>query len=106
MSWLPHYAVGRPSDGARAACHDGRTRSAQGGFIPTNLTASSPVGCACKTKRGTAERWIKEGKQAVAVTQLCCHRLRANEVRWCLSMIAHNLGNLLRRLALPEEIGK
>jgi hypothetical protein len=32
-------------------------------------------------KRGTAEQWIKEGKQAVKMTRLSCHRFRANEVR-------------------------
>ena len=31
-------------------------------------------------KRGMAEQWIKEGKQAVAMTRLSCHRFRANEV--------------------------
>ena len=57
-------------------------------------------------KRGTAEQWIKEGKQAVAMTRLSCHRFRANEVRLWLSVIAYNLGNLWRRLALPARIGK
>jgi hypothetical protein len=27
-------------------------------------------------KRGTAEQWIKEGKQAAAMTRLSCHRFR------------------------------
>jgi hypothetical protein len=57
-------------------------------------------------KRGTAEQWIKEGKQAVAMTRLSCHRFRANEVRLWLSLIAYNLGNLWRRLAPPAPIGK
>ncbi len=39
-------------------------------------------------KRGTAEQWIKEGKQTVAMTRLSCHRFRANEVRLWLSVIA------------------
>ena len=55
-------------------------------------------------KRGTAEQSIKEGKQAVKVTRLSCHRFRSNEVRLCLSLIAYNLGNLWRRLALPKRI--
>ena len=33
------------------------------------------------------------------------HRLRSNEVRLWLSVIAYNLGNLWRRLALPRRIG-
>ena len=57
-------------------------------------------------KRGTAEQWIKESKQAVALTRLSCHRFRANEVRLWLSVIAYNLGNLWRRLALPAPIGR
>ena len=49
---------------------------------------------------------VKEGKQAVAMTRLSCHRFRANEVRLWLSVFAYNLGNLWRRLALPAPIGK
>jgi hypothetical protein len=30
-------------------------------------------------KRGTAEQWIKEGKQVAAMTRLSCHRFRANQ---------------------------
>ena len=45
-------------------------------------------------KRGTAEHWIKEGKQATHWTRLSCHRFRANEVRLQLSVLAYNLGNL------------
>jgi hypothetical protein len=56
-------------------------------------------------QRATAEQWIKEGKQAVAMTRLSCHRFQANQVRLWLSLIAYNLGNLRRRLALPREIG-
>jgi hypothetical protein len=55
-------------------------------------------------KRGTAEQWIKEGKQAVKTTRLSCHRFRSNEVRLWLSVIAYNLGNLWRRLVLPKKI--
>jgi hypothetical protein len=55
-------------------------------------------------KRGTAEQWIKEGKQAVKMTQLSCHRFRSNQVRLALSLLAYNLGNLWRRLALPKRI--
>ena len=54
-------------------------------------------------KRGTAEQWIKEAKQAVKMTRLSCHRFRSNEVRLWLSLIAYNLGNLWRRLVLPKS---
>ena len=53
---------------------------------------------------GTAEQWIKEGKQAAHWTRLSCHRFRANEVRLQLSVLAYNLGNLWRRLVLPTRI--
>jgi hypothetical protein len=36
-------------------------------------------------KRATAEQWIKEGKHAVAMTRLSCHRIRANQVRLWLA---------------------
>ncbi|MGO9056942.1 MAG: transposase [Candidatus Binataceae bacterium] len=45
------------------------------GFIVTNLAASSRAVVCFYNKRGTAEQWIKEGKQAVAMTRLSCHRL-------------------------------
>ena len=54
-------------------------------------------------KRGTAEQWIKEGKQATHWTRLSCHRFRANEVRLQLSVLAYNLGNLWRRLGLATK---
>jgi DDE family transposase len=40
------------------------------------------------------------------MTRLSCHRFRANEVRLWLSVIAYNLGNLWRRLALATPIGR
>ena len=76
------------------------------GFTVTNLGTSSRAAARFDNKRGTAEQWIKEAKQAVAMTRLSCHRFRANEVRLWLSLIAYNLGNLWRRLALPAPIGK
>ncbi len=76
------------------------------GFIVTNLAATSRVVVRFYNKRGTAEQWIKEGKQAVAMTRLSCQRFRANEVRLWLSLIAYNLGNLWRRLALPTRIDR
>jgi Transposase DDE domain group 1 len=75
------------------------------GFIVTNLSAPNREVVRFYNKRGMAEQWIKEGKQAVAMTRLSCHRFRANEVRLWLSVIAYNLGNLWRRLALPKGIG-
>jgi hypothetical protein len=38
------------------------------------------------------------------MTRLSCHRFRSNQVRLALSLLAYNLGNLWRRLALPRGI--
>ena len=75
------------------------------GFIVTNLTLPSRAVVRFYDKRGTAEQWIKENKQAAKMTRLSCHRFRSNEVRLWLSVIAYNLGNLWRRLVLPQRIG-
>ena len=77
---------------------------AQPGFIVTNMTRPSRSVVRFYNKRGTAEQWIKEGKQATNWTRLSCHRFRANEVRLQLSVLAYNLGNLWRRLGLPPRI--
>ena len=68
------------------------------GSIVTNTTLPSRSVVRFYNKRGTAEQWIKEGKQATHWTRLSCHRFRANEVRLQLSVLAYNLGNLWRRL--------
>ena len=73
------------------------------GFIVTNLETDSRAVVRFYNKRGTAEQWIKEGKQAVKMSRLSCHRFRSNEVRLWLSVIAYNLGNLWRRLVLPKR---
>ena len=73
------------------------------GFIVTNLETDSRAVVRFYNKRGTAEQWIKEGKQAVKLT-LSCHRFRCNEVRLWLSRNAYHLGNLWRRLVLPKGI--
>ena len=70
----------------------------------TNLEIPSRAVVRFYNKRGTAEQWIKEGKQAVKMTRLSCHRFRSNQVRLALSLLAYNLGNLWRRLALPQRI--
>ena len=48
------------------------------GFIVTNLETDSRAVVRFYNKRGTAEQWIKEGKQAVKMTRLSCHRFRSN----------------------------
>ena len=54
--------------------------------------------------RGTAEQYIKEGKNAIKWTRLSCRKFRNNEVRLQLHALAYNLGNFMPALALPKEV--
>ena len=74
------------------------------GFIVTNLSYPTKGIVSFYNGRGTAEQWIKEGKYALNWTRLSCHKFVANQVRLSLFILAYNLGNFLRRLALPESI--
>ena len=74
------------------------------GFIVTNLSYPTKGIVSFYNGRGTAEQWIKEGKYAMNWTRLSCHKFVANQVRLWLFILAYNLGNFVRRLALPEGI--
>ena len=74
------------------------------GFIVTNLSRPAERVVAFYNHRGTAEQWIKEGKNAIKWTRLSCRKFRNNEVRLQLHALAYNLANFMRTLALPEEI--
>jgi len=74
------------------------------GFIVTNLTGSPKQVTRFYNHRGTAEQWIKEGKYAIRWTRLSCTGFDANQVRLQLHVLAYNLGNFLRRLALPAKV--
>ena len=74
------------------------------GFIVTNLSYPTKGIVSFYNGRGTAEQWIKEGKYAMNWTRLSCHKFAANQVKMCLFILAYNLGNFVRRLALPESI--
>jgi len=74
------------------------------GFIVTNLRWKAKNVVKFYNKRGTAEQWIKEGKYALNWTRLSCHDFADNQVRLQLFALAYNLGNFLRRLALPKKI--
>lgn len=74
------------------------------GFIVTNLTRPAARVVAFYNQRGTAEQYIKEGKNAVKWTRLSCRTMKANAVRLQLHALAYNLSNFLRTLALPEEM--
>lgn len=75
------------------------------GFIVTNMYADAAERIVSfYNGRGTAEQWIKEGKQALNWTRLSCCRFEANQVRLQLFALAYNLANFLRRIALPQGI--
>ncbi len=74
------------------------------GFIVTNLKWCDKKVVKFYNKRGTCEQWIKEGKYALNWTRLSCQRFVENEARLKLFIMAYNLGNFLRTLALPEGI--
>jgi hypothetical protein len=74
------------------------------GFIVTNLSRPAARVTKFYNGRGTAEQWIKEGKNAINWTRLSCHSFRNNAVRLQLHALAYNLGNFLRTLALPQEV--
>ncbi len=66
------------------------------GFIVTNLERDSRAVVRFYNKRGTAEQWLKEGKPAVKMTRLSCHRFWSNEVRLGLSVIPTLSGRLVK----------
>ena len=74
------------------------------GFIVTNLSLRSKNVVKFYNGRGTAEQWIKEGKNAVKWTKLSCRKFKDNQTRLQLFALAYNLGNFLRRLALPKAV--
>ncbi len=74
------------------------------GFIVTNLSRSPKNASRFYNQRGNCERFIKEGKHAIAWTRLSCSRFIPNQVRTALFILAYNLGNFLRRFALPKEV--
>jgi Transposase DDE domain group 1 len=76
------------------------------GFIVTNLRRPAERISRFYNGRGTAEQWIKEGKQALHWTRLSCRAFRDNAVRLQLFALAYNLANFLRSLALPGDVAR
>jgi len=74
------------------------------GFIVTDMTRPAERVAAFYNQRGTAEQWIKEGKNAIKWTRLSCCSFAANAVRLQLHALAYNLANFMRTLALPEAV--
>jgi len=74
------------------------------GFIVTNMSRPAERVVAFYNQRGKAEQYIKEGKHAIKWTRLSCRKFRNNEVRLQLHVLAYNLANFMRTLALPKEV--
>jgi len=74
------------------------------GFIVTNMSAKAKNVVRFYNKRGNCEQWIKEGKRTLTWTRLSCTRFSSNQVRLALFVLAYNLGNFMRRFALPCEV--
>jgi len=125
VNHLLRRPVGRPSHKPKVFYHSFRYRAASWqrarrvvakvqwhlgelfprvGFIVTNLTWWSKNVVGFYNQRGTAEQWIKEGKHAIKWTRLSCREFKDNAVRLQLFVLAYNLANFLRRLALPRSI--
>jgi Transposase DDE domain group 1 len=74
------------------------------GFVVTNLSRPTESVIGFYNQRGTAEQWIKEGKNAMKWTRLSCCTFAANAVRLQLHALAYNLANFMRTLALPDAV--
>jgi hypothetical protein len=76
------------------------------GFVVTDLTRPAERVVKFYNGRGTAERWVKEGKNALRWTRLSCRAFRGNAVRLQLFALAYDPANFLRSLALPDEVAQ
>ncbi len=73
-------------------------------FIAANLNRHAHNVVSFYNGRGTAARWIRQGKYALKWTRLSCRRFVVNAVRLQRFALAYNLANFLRRLALPRWV--
>lgn len=73
-------------------------------FIVVNLSGSAKRVTRFYNRRGLAEQWIREGKYALNWSRLSCHRFDDNQARLQLFVLAYDLGNFLRRMALPTAV--
>ncbi|HZA91895.1 MAG TPA: transposase, partial [Gemmatimonadales bacterium] len=88
---------------AKVAWHPGELYP-RVGFLVTNLCRPPERVVAFYNQRGTAEQWIREGKNAAKWTRLSCRSMKANAVRLQLHALAYNLANFFRTLVLPDEV--
>ncbi len=64
------------------------------------------VGAGCGRRPSISRRIAANSRRGIAInwTRLSCHGFRNNEVRLELHVLAYNMGNFLRALALPDEV--
>ena len=74
------------------------------GFIVTNLSRPTKRVVKFYNGRGTAEQYIKEGKNAIRWTRLSCHAFRHNAVRFQLSRARLQPRQFPAYVALPERV--
>jgi hypothetical protein len=74
------------------------------GSIVTNLQRKPSNITRFYNGRGRCEQWIKEGKYVLTWTRLSCTRFASKQVRLALFVLAYNLGNFMRRSALPKQV--
>jgi hypothetical protein len=86
--------------GAKVEWHPGELYP-RVGFIVTNLARPAERVVAFYNQRGTAEQWIKEGEGAIMDVAVMPF-LRRQCRRLQLHVLACNLGNLMRTLAMPK----
>jgi hypothetical protein len=68
----------------------------------TNLSRPAERVVAFYNHRGTAEQYLKEGKNTIRWTRLSCRRFRHNAVRLQLHALAYNVANFMPTLALSD----
>jgi hypothetical protein len=98
MIW-PQCKLAKPLEYGR-----GRTGPLYLRSIVTNISWRSKRVVRFYNGRGTAEQWIKEGKNAVKWTMLSCRTFKDNQIRLQLFALAYSLANFLRRLAVPKRV--
>ncbi len=90
---LEFHGVRITSDAVLLAYHE----------LDANLTRLAERVSKFYNGRGTAEQWIRKGKNPLRWTRLFCRAFRDNAVRLQLFALAYNLANFLRSLVLPNE---
>jgi hypothetical protein len=76
------------------------------GFLGTNPAWRSKRVVRFCNGRGTAEQWIKEGKNVMKWAKLSCRTFKDNQTRLQLFVSAYNLANFLWRPTVPKSVSK